>query len=450
MILSTLDNLSRGTAALDKAYSNAIERIDGQLPEDRLLARRTISWLSYAQRPLITQELCHALAVIPGERAPNNDNIYDMEDIISVCAGLVTIDKESKIIRLMHYTTQEYFEQIRLEWNPSALEEMASICLTYLAFDTLRSGSCRTIKDFEERIRTNAFLDYAARHWAEHVRPVEETVSELVLAFLRDDALVSCSAQIMSMKDSILRREDNKLYPDSTTGLHLSARFGLVLLSRMLLTADSKESIKNVNAKDGHGRTPLFWAAENGHKPVVKLLLETGQVEVDSKEYDGRTPLSFAAENGHDAVVKLLIETGQVEVDSREWWKYGSLTPLSWAAQNGHEAIVKLLLETSQVEVDFKDRSAGRTPLSRAAENGNEAVVKLLLEKGQAKANLQDYQERTPLSWAVEKGHEAVIKLLLQTNQVEVNLKDKRAQTPLSLAAENGNEAIVKLLLERG
>jgi ankyrin repeat protein len=64
---------------------------------------------------------------------------------------------------------------------------------------------------------------------------------------------------------------------------------------------------------------------------VVKLLLETGKVDVDSKDNNyGRTPLSWAAENGHEAVVKLLLETGKVDVDSKD--NYGR-TPLSWAAE---------------------------------------------------------------------------------------------------------------------
>jgi ankyrin repeat protein len=39
---------------------------------------------------------------------------------------------------------------------------------------------------------------------------------------------------------------------------------------------------------------------------VVKLLVETGKVDVDSKDGHGRTPLSRAAGNGDEAVVKLL------------------------------------------------------------------------------------------------------------------------------------------------
>jgi ankyrin repeat protein len=43
----------------------------------------------------------------------------------------------------------------------------------------------------------------------------------------------------------------------------------------------------------------------------VKLLLEKG-ADVESKDrYDGRTPLSWAANNGHEAVVKLLLQEGR-------------------------------------------------------------------------------------------------------------------------------------------
>jgi ankyrin repeat protein len=49
---------------------------------------------------------------------------------------------------------------------------------------------------------------------------------------------------------------------------------------------------------------------------VVKLLLDTGKVDVDSRDFQDKTPLSWAAENGHEAVVKLLLDTGMVDVDS--------------------------------------------------------------------------------------------------------------------------------------
>jgi ankyrin repeat protein len=48
---------------------------------------------------------------------------------------------------------------------------------------------------------------------------------------------------------------------------------------------------------------------------VVKLLLETGMVDVDSRDVNDRTPLWWAAEGGHEAVVKLL----QSKVKDRIW-----------------------------------------------------------------------------------------------------------------------------------
>jgi ankyrin repeat protein len=48
----------------------------------------------------------------------------------------------------------------------------------------------------------------------------------------------------------------------------------------------------DVNAKDKNGRTPLSWAAQNGHEAVVKLLLDNSS-DVDSKDNADRTPLTY-------------------------------------------------------------------------------------------------------------------------------------------------------------
>jgi ankyrin repeat protein len=57
----------------------------------------------------------------------------------------------------------------------------------------------------------------------------------------------------------------------------------------------------------------------------VKLLLLETQVEVDSKTNSGRTPLSWAAANGHLEVSKLLLEA-KAKVDSKD---LKNRTPLS-------------------------------------------------------------------------------------------------------------------------
>jgi hypothetical protein len=385
--------LSKGLAKLDEAYNEAIIRIDGQLAEDRSLARRALSWITYTQRPLTTKELCDALAIELGDKALNSDNIYDVEDVITVCAGLVTVDEESSIIRLVHYTTQEYFESVCLEWNPSAQEEIAVACMTYLSFDTFRSGSCAGDKAFE-RLAENGFFDYSSHYWSEHVRPVQSTTLCLALAFLCDEALTDSTAQ----GAAILAYEPldaNSWFRSRTSGLHLTARYGLVYLTKKLLLSKHGDSNIKADSKDKYGRTPLSWAAWEGHEAVVRLLIERDDVEADSKDKYGRTPLLWAACEGHEAVVRLLIERDDVEADSKD---NRGRTPLSWAAWEGHELVVRLLIERDDVEADSKD-SYDRTPLSLAAEEGHEAVVRLLIERDDVEAGSKDNRGRTPLSW---------------------------------------------------
>jgi hypothetical protein len=70
-----------------------------------------LAWILCAHRPLSTLELLHALAIEPGDTEIDEDNILETEQLITMYAGLVTIDKQSDNIRLIHYTMQEYLQR---------------------------------------------------------------------------------------------------------------------------------------------------------------------------------------------------------------------------------------------------------------------------------------------------------------------------------------------------
>lgn len=444
---STLENLlKKGSEALETAYGEAIKRIERQLFEDKVLAKSALSWITYAQRPLTPNELCHALATELGDDNLDGDNVPDIEDVVSVCAGLVIVDTDSHMIRLVHYTAQTYFEHIRDIWIPLAQQEITLACLTYLSFTTFRCGSCSNDNEFENRCSESLLFDYATRYWGRHMLGVqgEERVCKLAVAFAQDENLVSSAVQAM-FQTSYNHQGYCQEFPRQVTGLHLAAFFGLADLAKRLLLAPGEDGRIIADSKDGDGQTALSWAASQGHGAVVELLVSRDDVTVNSKNKDSHTPLHLAAASGHEAVVRLLIEKNDVDVDAKDINGWG---PLSWAACHGHEAVTRLLVMQDSVEVNSKDED-GRSPLSWAAGGGHEAVVKLLVELDGIQADASDQDGQTPLLWAAWRGNQGVVRLLLEQDHIDVDAKDTRGRTALSRAAECGHTEIVKLLAGR-
>lgn len=70
------------------------------------LAKESLCWITCAFRQLEVQELSHALAVRrPGCTYIDEESLVDPEDILSSSHGLITIDEQSQVIRLVHSTT---------------------------------------------------------------------------------------------------------------------------------------------------------------------------------------------------------------------------------------------------------------------------------------------------------------------------------------------------------
>jgi len=153
-----LRKLPKGSEALEHAYAKVMKRIEGHEDSFRKLARRILLWITHVRRPITTLELRHALAVEVGEPELDEDNLTSTDLIVSVCAGLVTIDEESDIIRLVHYTTQEYFERVKESWILDAQTDITTTCISYLLFDNFASGFCVTDKQFKARLQLHPLL----------------------------------------------------------------------------------------------------------------------------------------------------------------------------------------------------------------------------------------------------------------------------------------------------
>jgi ankyrin repeat protein len=78
-------------------------------------------------------------------------------------------------------------------------------------------------------------------------------------------------------------------------------------------TVDSWETGRRSN------QTPLLWAASNGHKAVVQLLLARTDVDPNHSDEFGPTPPWAAAFHGHKPVVELLLVTDGVNKNHKNF-----------------------------------------------------------------------------------------------------------------------------------
>jgi ankyrin repeat protein len=501
-----LQKLPQGSDAYDVAYSAAMERIFAQGGGSSKMAKKILAWILCAHRPLSTLELLHALAVEPGDNEIDEDNILETEQLLTICAGLVTIDEQSDNVRFVHYTTQEYLQRNQQMWLLHAEFEIARSCTAYLSIDGLTVGPCPSQEDYEHRLEEFALLGYAAVYWGQHLHQLmkisfvylsDEIFAE-ALSLLLDTNRVSAMSQVLFMSErSICSRVAVREEGQGFSGIHWTGKFGLLPLLEQWI-----HKRYEMDQRDLSGRTPLSWAAENGHEATAKLLLDTGKVDINSKDKYGRTPLSWAAANGEEVTLKQLLDTGKVDVDSKD--NYGQI-PLTWAAKNGHRTIAMSLIEKTSthdlaeaarvadkneaVELTFIQRLPdcgpdvfGRTPYMWAALGGHISLIQshwpsyfptscsalakkdnlrlslihffaigncaegvgLILDVG-SNVNDTDSQAWTPLHWAAYFGHGDVADVLLRRN-ADTSPVDSKGWTPYELSIFVGDSVMAQSL----
>jgi len=79
------------------------------------------------------------------------------------------------------------------------------------------------------------------------------------------------------------------------------------------------------NTNDKRGRTLLWWAVRNGHKGVVRILLERNDLNPNLCGKGGQDPLSLAVKLGHQEIVEILRERNDLYPDTSN---IRTLTPL--------------------------------------------------------------------------------------------------------------------------
>jgi len=218
----------------------------------------------------------------------------------------------------------------------------------------------------------------------------------------------------------------------------------------------------DLHFKDNRGLTPLYYAAFEGDRNVLDLIIERGNygdtihlaacrgdldkvqtllekgTDVNTKDEFGCTPLHWAARARSPEVADLLITNG---ADINATAGPDNLTPLMAARKL---PVIELLVSKG---VDIRSQE-NQTKLHKACSAGDIQVVKFLIDKG-ADINARNGRGATPL-WAAASGDQKEVVELLLDKGADINAPGRRGSTPLGIAARNGNKETVELLIKKG
>ena len=427
-------NAVTDSLGLGDAYSATLCRIKGQSEERAKLGMATLMWISHVERPLKPDELCHALAVEIGSPNVNTDNVPSIGTLLSCCQGLVVVDKKASVVRLIHFSLQEYL-RAHPELFPKTHSTIAETCLSYLSSQQVKVLSAIPSLD----LRDTPFLEYSSVYWGVHAKLDLSDCAKSLAMRLFDDHNNQIPIKILLEAQDYYSCTLDSAKISLFGGLHYASVFGIAEIVVVLVKMEGCD----INQEDCIGNTPLGWAACNGHEGVVEILLGREDISPDKPDMDGQTPLCCAAQNGHEGVVEMLLGRNDVNPDKPD---IDGQTPLCCAAQCGCEGVVKILLRRDGINPNKPDNH-GLTPLCCATWNGHEGVVKALLGWGEVDPNKTGWCGRTPLWCAAQNGHEGVVEMLLGRGDIDPDKPDMDGQTPLCCAAQNGHEGVVKMLL---
>ena len=194
-------------------------------------------------------------------------------------------------------------------------------------------------------------------------------------------------------------------YPKGMNELTVASYFGLVRLVYPLLDCDPTL----VLSTDDYARSPLWWAARNGHGDTIRPLLDKLDLSIDNHRLAIERVFPVAVLSGDQEIVTVLLKTGLEMMSSL----YVGWTALQWATATDHYDVVKTLL---------------------TREKNSETSMKRIEEA---------------LFLAVAKGHCAILQLFLEYRP-DLEAKNENDETPLFLAVNKNHYDMAVLLLKQG
>ncbi|KAF8125623.1 ankyrin repeat-containing domain protein [Boletus edulis] len=358
---------------LDESYERTLLAL-GAMRREGWLARRALTWLVVALRPLRLSELIEGLSINLQTRSLDDD-FGPMHNgaLLDACGSLVTYNEKTGVIILSHFSVKEYLmgklvltqlPQYHINRERAHLQ-LARSCLCYLSIclnSPLVSSSSilahiPATSERMDRVVSQSLRDYMFDDAVDHFRHLGsqfQCVLQDIKALARD---IQQHSRMWNNLSRSARRDVGSATPSWPTSKH---DFTLYMLVAYAPNSLLQKFLRHTLLKPKECINPLVYAAYfNKEEHARTLLSRGGRLNYRGWDVDGSfqvLPIEVALQACHYAMVTLFVKEGCI-IPSHTFTNtfsspYQPYTPAS---------IARLLLQTD----DFAE--AANDPLNEVA-----------------------------------------------------------------------------------
>ncbi|KAF6761417.1 hypothetical protein DFP72DRAFT_39780 [Ephemerocybe angulata] len=430
-LLKALETLPSG---IHDMYRLTMDRISSLSEEKVSVAHRAFIWILHANEDLSPEDLQHALTFSYENKKFVEGDSVSIPVLLSICCGLVTVEKgrdwrgERKMIRFIHYSTQEFMKDLAISHlpDPHDLLAVTSVACVETHLEMLKAA-LKSAETTSTDIVTRhlPLLRYALLSWGHHAKICDDqwSLSPSIHSFLSRHGTYALANR---------SGHDRLMLSEVSTGLHLAAAHDLVNLI----------SSRTFPYYPTHGtKTPFHVAAKYGHTAALCALLENYS-GVHVKDEVGRTPL-------HHCVLSVSLTTWEPEIvrqllnlSSSDTWRAfpSEIVDINERDKDGHSAFFEACSNLPGPSIE---------PL-----NYEGRILLLFLSHPAIDVDLPDSNGDTPFSHACSSEWEArsvaqFLDSISSLPNLKVDTRNKWGETPFMHACDAGSEIRVKWFLSR-